>query len=171
MCDFNIKDPFYCEHICIPAGRCLIWDGSLRGTHLCPPEDTFHIYCPRLCPPCSSTSLWWSGSAEGARSPWTLTWSGSTGPAQVQTLTEDATRQVSFMTAIWSKTLCLGVKPLTHQHNESSPRKTRTCRNIWSCPECWGILRSDRRPAGSTRWCLQCWEERSDKWRLYTNKW
>lgn len=59
------------------------------STHLCPPEDIFHSYGPRLCPPCSSTSPGWGGSAARARSPWPRTRSGSTGPAQLETLTEE----------------------------------------------------------------------------------
>lgn len=71
--------------------KCVYMQTDGHMSHLCPPEDIVHSCGPRLCPPCSSTSPGWGGWAARARSPWPRTLSGSTGPAQLETLTEETT--------------------------------------------------------------------------------
>lgn len=135
-------------------------------THLCPPQDIFHSFGPRLCPLCSSIPPGCGGSAAGNCSSCRWMLSGSTDP-EVDTLTQeksvvaiypDSTLHVwndCFMSrALW---LC-NKKPervFIHQHIDFSPRQNQICRNTWNCPVCSNSLRSDRRPAWSTRWYLQ----------------
>lgn len=139
------------------------------STHLCPPEDIFHSWVPRLCQLCSSRLPGWDGRAAHARSPWTQMLYESTDPAQLeaQHLTEETTilylgkripawneNSTSFKWVVKRKTK----ETLhTHRHICFGPTPNQPCRNIWSCPVCSDSLHSDRHPAWSTHWCLQGW--------------
>ena len=150
----------------IRVSNCSCWSPS--STHLCHPEDIFHSCGPRLCPPCSSRSPGWGRSAPRARSPWPRTPSGSTAPARLETLTEEGLNRVWFWWLISTTQFnVIGVGALlktdlegalTHQRIGACPAPNQPYRNIWSCPVCSGSLHSDRRPAWSTRWCLQVQE-------------
>lgn len=57
-------------------------------THLCPPQDIFHSFGPRLCPLCSSIPPGCGGSAAGNCSSCRWMLSGSTDP-EGDTLTQE----------------------------------------------------------------------------------
>lgn len=92
---FTCRQTHSCHHDDLMSFSSARRSSSLSpSTHLCPPEDIFHSWVPRLCPPCSSRLSGWDGRAVRVRSPWTQTLYESTDPAQLeaQHLTEEITR-------------------------------------------------------------------------------